>query len=146
MKAQPLAGKAAFRRDSHAPALHFIPLVRTEAQWAVGSRKTLVGAVLFACLASNASAQTPRDDSATHDPATPHFAELVVVRPTVRAEFDARVLGYLDLRAKLADGLPAQQVTDNPADIIELQRKLAKRIRRARRFRGGSAERSSMCR
>ena len=90
-------------------------------------RKALPGLVLFACVASIAAAQEPQDD-----PATPRFAELVVVRPMVRADFDARVLGYFDLRTTLEEGLPARSVTDNPADTIKLQRKLAKRIRRAR--------------
>jgi hypothetical protein len=83
--------------------------------------------VLFACVASIATAQTPRDDSAT-----PRFTELVVVRPTVQADFDARVLDYFDLRTTLEDGLPAQHLTDNPDENIEIQRKLARRIRRAR--------------
>ena len=50
----------------------------------------------------------------------------------VRADFDARVLDYFDLRTTLEDGLPAQHVTANPADNIEIQRTLARRIRRAR--------------
>ena len=83
--------------------------------------------VLFAGVASSAPAQEPRDD-----PDTPRFTELVVVRSVVRADFEARVLDYFDLRTTLESGLPAQQVTDNPAETIELQRKLAKRIRRAR--------------
>ena len=90
-------------------------------------RSTFLAVVLFACVASIAAAQTPRDD-----PATPHFTELVIVRPTIRADFDARVLDYFDLRTALEDGLPAQHVTDNPAENIEIQRTLARRIRHAR--------------
>ena len=90
-------------------------------------RNTLSVSVLFACVASIAAAQTPRDD-----PATPHFTELVIVRPMVRADFDARVLDYFDLRTTLEDGLPPQHVTANPADNIEIQRTLARRIRRVR--------------
>jgi hypothetical protein len=82
---------------------------------------------LCACMASIAAAQTPRDD-----PATPQFEELVIVRPTVRADFDARVLDYFALRTTLEEGLPAQHVTDNPAVTIKIQRQLARRIRRAR--------------
>ena len=90
-------------------------------------RNTLSVSVLFACVASIAAAQTPRDD-----PATPHFTELVIVRPMVRADFDARVLDYFDLRTALEDGLPAQHVTDNPGENIEIERTLARRIRHAR--------------
>ena len=89
-------------------------------------RKALLAIVLFACVASIAAAQTPRDD-----PATPHFAELVIVRPMIRAEFDARVLQYFDLRTTLEDGLPALHVTDHPAENIEIRRELARRIRHA---------------
>src|SRR6187399_205798 len=91
------------------------------------SRNTLPVSVLFGCVASIAAAQTPPED-----PATPHFTELVIVRPMVRADFDARVLDYFDLRTALEDGLPAQHVTDNPAENIEIQRTLARRIRHAR--------------
>jgi hypothetical protein len=90
-------------------------------------RGTLLSVVLFACVASFGSAQSPRDD-----PDTPRFTELVVVRPVIRADFDALVLGYFNLRTTLEEGLPAQRVTDNPADNIEIQRTLARRIRRAR--------------
>jgi hypothetical protein len=74
-----------------------------------------------------AAAQTPRDD-----PATPRFTELVIVQPMVRAEFDARVLDYFGLRTTLEAGLPAQHVTEKPAENIEIQRRLARRIRHAR--------------
>ena len=87
----------------------------------------LLPIVLFACVAAVASAQSPRDD-----PTTPRFTELVIVRSLLRADFDARVLDYFDLRTTLEDGLPAQHVTANPADNIEIQRILARRIRRAR--------------
>ena len=87
----------------------------------------LLPLVLFACVAAVASAQSPRDD-----PTTPRFTELVIVRSLLRADFDARVLDYFDLRTTLEDGLPAQHVTANPADNIEIQRILARRIRRAR--------------
>ena len=97
------------------------------ARWSVTLGTTLPVIVLLAGVASLAAAQTPRDD-----PATPRFTELVVVRPMVQADFDARVLGYFDLRTTLEVGLPARQVTDNPADTIEIQRTLARRIRRAR--------------
>ena len=50
----------------------------------------------------------------------------------VRADFNARVLDYFDLRTTLEDGLPPQHVTDHPADNIEIQRRLARRIRHAR--------------
>ena len=90
-------------------------------------RNTLLGIVLCACVVSIAAAQTPDDD-----PGTPHFTESVIVRPMVRADFDARVLDYFDLRTTLEEGLPAQHVTDNPADNIDIQRKLARRIRHAR--------------
>jgi hypothetical protein len=93
----------------------------------VKPKNTLLAIVLLACVASIASAQSPRDD-----PATPRFTELVIVRPLVRADFDARVLDYFDLRTTLEDGLPAQHVTDNPDDNIDIQRTLARRIRRAR--------------
>ena len=98
-----------------------------EAQWFVSLRDTLPAIVLFACLAPVAAAQTPRDD-----PATPRFREMVIVRPIVQAEFEASVLGYFELRTALEEGLPAQRITDNPEENIEIQRKLAKRIRRAR--------------
>ena len=92
------------------------------------SKNTLLPIVLFACVASTTAAQqSPRDDSAT-----PRFTELVIVRPILRADFDARVLDYFDLRTTLEDGLPAQHVTENPADNIEIQQTLARRIRRAR--------------
>lgn len=88
---------------------------------------TLLAAVLFAGMASVALAQPPGVD-----PATPHFRELVVVRPAVQADFDARVLDYFVLRTALEEGLPAMQVTDNAAEILDIQQKLARRIRRAR--------------
>ena len=91
------------------------------------SKNGLLPIVLFACVAAVASAQSPRDD-----PTTPRFTELVIVRGLLRADFDARVLDYFDLRTTLEDGLPAQHVTANPADNIEIQRTLARRIRRAR--------------
>ena len=91
------------------------------------SKNGLLPIVLFACVAAVASAQSPRDD-----PTTPRFTELVIVRSLLRADFDARVLDYFDLRTTLEDGLPAQHVTANPADNIEIQRTLARRIRRAR--------------
>jgi len=87
----------------------------------------LLAVVLSAGVVSIAAAQTPPDD-----PATPHFTESVLVRPIVRADFDARVLDYFALRATLEDGLPALHVTDNPDENIEIQRKLARRIRDAR--------------
>ena len=90
-------------------------------------RTALLAIVVLAFVASIAAAQTPQDD-----PATPHFTELVIVRPMVRADFDARVLDYFDLRTMLEDGLPALHVTDKPAENIEIQRKLARRIRHAR--------------
>ena len=90
-------------------------------------RHLLLSVVLLTCVASFASAQSPRDD-----PATPRFTELVVVRSAIRADFDALVLEYFDLRTTLEEGLPAQRVTDNPAENIEIQRRLARRIRRAR--------------
>ena len=93
----------------------------------MNSRNIVPAIVLFACAASIAAAQTPRDD-----PATPHFTELVIVRPMIRADFDTRVLDYFDLRTALEDGLPAQHVTDNPAENIEIQKELARRIRHAR--------------
>ena len=83
--------------------------------------------VLFACMASIAAAQTPRDD-----PATPHFRESVIVRPVVQADFETRVLDYFVLRTALEEGLPALHVTDNRAETIEIRRQLARRIRRAR--------------
>ena len=89
--------------------------------------RALLAGGLFACMRSIAAAQTPGDD-----PATPHFTELVVVRPAVRADFDARVLDYFSLRTTLENGLPPQQVTDNPAVNIAIERRLARRIRRAR--------------
>ena len=87
----------------------------------------MLSLVLLACVASFGSAQSPRDD-----PATPRFTELVVVRPIIRADFDALVLDYFALRTALEEGLPAQHVTDNPAENIEIQQTLARRIRRAR--------------
>ena len=93
----------------------------------MNSRNIVPAIVLFACAASIAAAQTPRDD-----PAMPHFTELVIVRPMIRADFDTRVLDYFDLRTALEDGLPAQHVTDNPAENIEIQKELARRIRHAR--------------
>jgi len=93
----------------------------------VNLRNTLSVILLPACLTSIALAQTPQDESAT-----PGFTELVVVRPMVRADFDARVLDYVGLRTTLEEGLPARHVTDNPAEIIEIERRLARRIRHAR--------------
>jgi hypothetical protein len=92
----------------------------------VERRNTLLASVLFG-MASIAAAQTPGDE-----PATPHFTELVIVRPVVRADFDARVSDYFSLRTTLENGLPAQRVTDNPADNIEIEQRLARRIRKAR--------------
>ena len=90
-------------------------------------RDMLPAIVLFACMASIAAAQTPRDD-----PATPHFRESVIVRPVVQADFETRVLDYFVLRTALEEGLPALHVTDNRAETIEIRRQLARRIRRAR--------------
>ena len=90
-------------------------------------RNIVLAIVLTVCVASVAAAQTPTDESAT-----PRFTELVVVRPMVRADFDTRVLDYFVLRTTLLVGLPAQHVTEHPAENIEIQQALARRIRRAR--------------
>ena len=87
-------------------------------------RSMWLAVVLFAGVASMGAAQD--------DAATPRFTELVVVRSTVQADFNARVLDYFELRTTLEDGLPAQQVTDDPDETIKLERRLARRIRRAR--------------
>ena len=42
------------------------------------------------------------------------------------------MLDYFVLRTALEEGLPALRVTDNRAETIEIQRELARRIRRAR--------------
>src|SRR6476619_6014047 len=50
----------------------------------------------------------------------------------IAADFSARVQSYLDLRGELEKELPAQAVTDDPAEIKRKVRALADRIRVAR--------------
>jgi hypothetical protein len=47
-------------------------------------------------------------------------------------DFSARVTRYFDLRSRLADGLPAVMMTDDPREIRRGQQSLAKAIRLAR--------------
>ena len=49
-----------------------------------------------------------------------------------KIEFSARVTRYFDLRSRLAEGLPAVVLTDDPREIRRGQRSLAKAIRLAR--------------
>jgi len=50
----------------------------------------------------------------------------------IAADFSARVRSYFDLRSELEKELPAQTVTDDPAEIRRRVRALADRIRVAR--------------
>ncbi len=48
------------------------------------------------------------------------------------ADFTARMSAYEALRAKLGEGLPQLEVTDDPAEILRAENLLAARIREAR--------------
>ena len=87
----------------------------------------LRGALLL-MLTSVSHAQTPPT------PGAPDFK--VEVFGYVVEDFSTRVANYLELRAKLEEGLPPLLVTDDPADIEKAELALARRIRRAR----GSAQ------
>jgi hypothetical protein len=65
-------------------------------------------------------------------PAGPQPDFRVQVFGSIIADFSARIDSYLTLRATLEQGLPPLIVTDNPAQIREAEKALARRIRRAR--------------
>ena len=64
------------------------------------------------------------------DRETPHFR--VDVWGDVAADFSTRVSSYFELRKELEKGVPALQVTNDPAEIWGAMRALAERIRKAR--------------
>jgi hypothetical protein len=82
--------------------------------------------VLFVGAGSTGYGQTPEGDTAQ-----PSFEVLVVVRPRI-LDFNALVLSYFELRTLLQAGLPPRRITDDPDDIINAERALARRIRGAR--------------
>jgi hypothetical protein len=72
-------------------------------------------------------AQTPAPNGGRQ---TPDFT--VQVWGQAVTDFNARVSSYLELRNRLATGLPAPRVTDDPAEIRRAERALARKIRAAR--------------
>jgi hypothetical protein len=56
----------------------------------------------------------------------------VEVLGTTMSEFVAKMDAYATLRRSLQEGLPQLRITDRPAEILEAERALAARIRRAR--------------
>ncbi len=77
--------------------------------------------------ASVGYAQTPAPNDGRQ---TPDFT--VQVWGQAVADFNARVSSYLELRSRLEKEVPAQTVTDDPAQIRSRERALARRIRLAR--------------
>jgi hypothetical protein len=80
--------------------------------------------VVYACLAY---AQTPPPLPGGN---VPDFT--VQVWGYIVADFSARIDRYLEMRKILEQGLPPPRVTENPAEILEVERALARRIRAAR--------------
>lgn len=72
-------------------------------------------------------AQTPAPNDGRQ---TPDFT--IQVWGQAVTDFNARVSSYLELRNRLARGLPAPVVTDDPAEIRGAERALARKIRAAR--------------
>jgi hypothetical protein len=90
-------------------------------------RHTLFAAALIVSFAVAGSSQTP---ATNQDSVTPDFK--VQVWGYIGADFKTRIGDYYGLRTKLEKGLPALQVTEDPAEIRRAERALARRIRRAR--------------
>jgi hypothetical protein len=82
-------------------------------------------AALLVMLTSAASAQTPAPADAK-----PDFS--VEVWGFLAADFSKRVVGYVELRRTLEEGLPRQTVTKDPEALTPPQVALARRIRDAR--------------
>jgi len=85
-------------------------------------RQSVLAVVLLVC-ASAGNAQTTTT-------ANPDFR--VQIWGNIAADFSARIESYLELRHRLEQGLPPLTLTDNPAEISEAERALARRIRVAR--------------
>src|SRR5688572_8594590 len=79
---------------------------------------------LFAVV-SHAQTPAPNDGRQTPDFTIQVWGQAVT-------EFNARVSSYFELRNRLATGLPAPVVTDDPAEIRRAERALARKIRAAR--------------
>jgi hypothetical protein len=88
---------------------------------------TWVATVLLVLAASVAYPQTPTTNEGSD---TPVFR--LQIWGYIVADFSARVSRYYELRTTLESGLPAQTVSNDPAEIRKVQRALAKRIRSAR--------------
>ena len=89
--------------------------------------RVFLGAALAVLLASTGTAQTlptpPRDPQPTFR---------VQVWGYIVADFSTRVQNYFELRSRLQEGLPPLRVTDDVAEIRNVRRALAKKIRAAR--------------
>jgi hypothetical protein len=91
----------------------------------IRSAASAVVAVLVSGLVVGVPART-----ATAQDRPPDFR--VQIWGEVSAEFGQRIRSYADLRSEIERDLPAMRSTDVPAEIIERERALAKRIRAAR--------------
>jgi hypothetical protein len=87
--------------------------------------RTLCHTALIVLFAAASHAQTP------NSPGTPDFA--VQIWGQAATDFDARVRGYAALRATLENGLPAQTITADAAEIRAAELALAQKIRTARK-------------
>ena len=87
---------------------------------------SLAAAVTLVC-ACGAYAQAP---AAIPGGNVPDFR--VQVWGYIVADFSARIDRYIELRKMLEQGLPPPRVTEDPAEILEVERALARRIRAAR--------------
>ena len=81
--------------------------------------------ILMLSLALAAYAQTPETPQVTPDFRVQVWGDVLV-------DFNAKVVAYRELRARLQKGLPELTVTTDPFAIRNIQRALAERIRAAR--------------
>jgi len=90
-------------------------------------KDTLFAIGLIVFVASVAYPQAPKT---AQDRENPDFR--VQVWSDIVTDFNKRVSSYVALRSELEKGLPPLTVTDDPAEVRQTQRALAKRIRVAR--------------
>ena len=94
-------------------------------------RRTLLATIVVLLLPAPSMAQPPPQQ--VHD--APDFK--VQVWGVAAADFDSRIISYVELRDRLQQGLPLLAVTDHPREILRAEQALARRIRRARRSAHG---------
>jgi hypothetical protein len=90
-------------------------------------RRTSLAIALLVVFASVGDAQPTTNQARV----TPDFT--VQVWGYIVADFSTRVSNYFELRRTLEVGLPALEVTNDPAEFMRAERALARRIRLARK-------------